>query len=301
MYKNAEFREIMLQKMCKGQGTVKLDSLAEPGSISDDETLDQLRYGGLQLIQHRRGYRFSLDPVLLAHFATIKPHEVVLDMGCGCGVIALLLAQMYVDIEVLGVEIQAAQAQRAWRSVCLNALEERIRIENTDVCQWIPTPPVVFDRVVCNPPFRSPRNGRISAGDERSISRHEICGTLEDFIRAAARLMRSGGTLSMVHLPERLVDIVSVMRTCGLEPKRVRMVHSRRGEQARLLLIEARRGAGQGMVVESPLYVYADDGGTPDSGDLRRKGRQDREGDNCRHDNQRNKYSAEVAGYYDCC
>jgi len=265
----------------------------EHGLINDDETLDQLCCGGLQLIQSRCGYRFSLDPVLLAHFATVKPRDYVLDIGSGCGVIALLLAKMYVGVKVTGVEIQAAQAERAQRSVRLNELEERVRIETGNVCQWMSAHQTVFDRVVCNPPFRSPRDGRISAGDERSIARHEICGTLEDLVRAAARLMRTGGTLSMVHLPERFVDIVSTMRSCGLEPRRVRMVHSRREEQARLLLIEARRGAGQGMVVESPLCVYADGG---------LNGRQEGAGNDARQrENQRDQYSAEVAGYYDCC
>lgn len=269
------------------------EKLGEHSGVSSDETLDQLRCGGLKLIQPRRGYRFSVDPVLLAHFATIKPYEVVLDMGSGCGVVALLVARLYAGVEVTGVEIQASQAQRARRSVRLNELEERVRIETADVCEWVPAPHIVFDRVVCNPPFRSPRDGRISAGDERSISRHEICGTLEDFIRAAARLLRTGGTLSMVHLPERFVDIVTAMRLCGLEPRRVRMVHSRRGEQARLLLIEARRGAGQGMVVEPPLYIYAAEGedGSGDGGeDGERRGT-----------HQRASYSAEVAGYYAGC
>ncbi len=261
--------------------------------VNNDETLDQLRCGGLKLIQHRRGYRFSLDPVLLAHFATIKPQELVLDIGSGCGVIALLLARMYPDIEVTGVEIQLAQAQRAQRSVLLNGLEGRVRIDTADVREW--ASPFEFDRVVCNPPFRSPLDGRISTGDERSISRHEICGALEDFIRAASRLVRTGGTLSMVHLPERLVDIMTNMRCCGLEPRRVRMVHSRQREQARLLLIEARRGAGQGVVVEPPLVVYAPVAGYGVEGE---DGEQASAGGDV---HQRDNYSAEVAGYYACC
>jgi len=264
--------------------------------LNEDETLDQLRCGGLQLIQHRRGYRFSLDPVLLAHFATVKPHEIVLDMGSGCGVIALLLAKLHNGVKVTGVEIQAAQAQRAQRSVRLNKLEEQVWIETADVCQWTPGAQILFDRVVCNPPFRSPQGGRLSAGDERRISRHEICGTLEDFVRTAARLVRGGGTLSMVHLPERFVDIVTAMRGGGLEPRRVRMVHSRWGEQARLLLIEARRGTGQGMVVEPPLYVYAE--GVSAEGQV---GSEKGQGGGGNASSARANYSAEVASYYDCC
>jgi len=253
--------------------------LVHPG-----ETLNQLCCGGLQLIQAQNGYRFSLDPVLLTHFATLKPGERVLDMGCGCGVIALLLARKVEDVEVVGVEVQVPQADRARRSVRLNELEERVQIETGDVRTWAQGQEARFDRVVCNPPFRARCRGRVSTGEERRVSRHEMHGTLRDFIRTGARLLRKGGTLSMVHLPERLTDIMLEMRTCRVEPKRMRMVHSRNGEGARLLLVEGRSHGRPGLEVEAPLFIYVDDevaGGvaTPP---------------------QRN-YTAEVAGYYDLC
>lgn len=253
--------------------------------VHPDETLNQLRCGGLQLIQAQNGYRFSLDPVLLVHFATLKSGERVLDIGSGCGVIALLIARRVEDIEVLGVEVQAQQADRARRSVRLNALEDRVRIEAGDIRIWMQEHESVFDRVVCNPPFRAPGQGRISAGEERCVSRHEMHGTLRDFIRSGAQLLRAGGTLSMVHLPERLTEILLEMRTCGVEPKRMRMIHSRSAEGARLVLIEGRRHGRPGLEVEAPLYIYADDAGGDGAGDAAP---------------QRN-YTAEVAGYYDLC
>jgi tRNA1Val (adenine37-N6)-methyltransferase len=232
----------------------------EQDIIAEGETLDQLSCGGVKLIQARKGYRFSLDPVLLANFATLHSGEQVLDLGCGCGVMALILARRYADVEVVGVEIQARQAARAQRSVRLNGLEARVRIEHADVRTWSPEASGIFTRVLCNPPFRPPRSGRISAGTERSISRHELHGTLDDFIRCAAMALHRSGTLSMVHLPERLTDVVLSLRANGLEPKRLRMVHSRAMEPARLFLIEAQKGGRPGMNVEAPLYVYADDG-----------------------------------------
>lgn len=253
--------------------------------IYPDETLTQLRSGGLQLIQAEKGYRFSLDPVLLAHFVTIKPGERILDMGCGCGVIALLLARKVKDSEVVGVEVQAQQADRARRNVRLNALEARVQIEVGDIRTWGQGQEGEFERVVCNPPFRASCQGRISHGEERRVSRHEMHGTLHDFIRIGAQLLRKDGTLSMVHLPERLADIMLKMRTCGVEPKRMRMVHSRSAEGARLVLIEGRRHGRPGLEVEAPLYIYADDEGG---------------GETEERAPQRN-YTAEVAGYYDFC
>ncbi|MCA1796685.1 MAG: methyltransferase, partial [Geobacteraceae bacterium] len=155
-----------------------LEARLEPG-----ETLDQLCCGGLQLIQHKNGYRFSIDPVLLAHFATLKPGERVLDMGSGCGVLALLVARRLEAVDVVGVEVQALQAQRAQRNVYLNSLEHRVRIETGDIRTWIEGQERLFDRVVCNPPFRGAAQGRISAGEERRVSRHEMHGTLHDFVR----------------------------------------------------------------------------------------------------------------------
>jgi tRNA1Val (adenine37-N6)-methyltransferase len=192
---------------------------------------------------------------------------------------------MFEDVEVVGIEVQAPQADRARRSVYLNALEERICIEVGDVRTWAQEQETPFDRVLCNPPFRSGSRGRVSAGEERRISRHEVYGTLHDFISSAAQLLRKGGTLSMVHLPERLADIVLAMRTCGVEPKRMRMVHSRKGARARLILVEGRRDGRPGLEVEAPLYIYADGAGAHNAESARP---------------QRN-YTAEVAGYYDLC
>lgn len=265
---------------------MKIEDKSVPAQelVQSDETLNQLRCGGLQLIQAQNGYRFSVDPVLLAHFATLKPRERVVDVGCGCGVIALLLACRVDNAEVVGVEVQAHQAERARRNVRLNALDDRVRIEAGDVRTWAREQEAMFDRVVCNPPFRPACRGRISAGEERRIARHEMYGGLRDFIHTGAQLLRQGGTLSMVHLPERLTDIMQHMRTCGVEPKRMRMVHSRMGEGARLILIEGRRYGRPGLAVEAPLFIYADAAA-------------DHRGD---PPAQRN-YTAEVAGYYDLC
>ncbi|MGM0416480.1 MAG: tRNA1(Val) (adenine(37)-N6)-methyltransferase, partial [Thermodesulfobacteriota bacterium] len=192
-----------------------IENNTEDGLVHPDETLNQLRCGGLQLIQSQNGYRFSLDPVLLANFATLKPGEHVLDIGCGCGVIAQLLACKDEGVEVVGVEIQERQADRARRSVIVNGLEGRVRVEVGDIRTWVHGREGTFERVVCNPPFRASCQGRIAAEEERRVSRHEMHGTLRDFIRCGVQLLRKGGTLSMVHLPERLTDIMLEMRSCG--------------------------------------------------------------------------------------
>ncbi len=104
--------------------------------VFPDETLDDLRLGGLKIIQKKRGYRFSLDPILLCAFAEISEGERVADLGTGSGVIPLLLARKTAAGKVLGIENQPSMAQRARRNVLLNGLAERVEILEADVRQF---------------------------------------------------------------------------------------------------------------------------------------------------------------------
>ncbi len=224
--------------------------------LQTGETLDTLRGGALQIIQHEKGYRFSIDPVLLANFVTIGSGVRVLDLGCGSGIISLLLARWSSAAKVVGVEIQPAQVARAQRNVLLNGLQAKVEIRHADLRQLSEKDMGLFDVVVANPPFRAPQTGRCSLGDERAQSRHELVGGLEDFLSTASMLLAHGGTLSMIHLAERVVDILTGMRAVNVEPKRLRMVHSRQDCQARLVLIEGRKFGRCGLQVEPPLFVY---------------------------------------------
>lgn len=226
--------------------------------LCPEETLDGHRLGGLKIIQARNGYRFSLDPILLCNFARVGKGETVFDLGTGAGVIPLVLAKRSQATRVVGIELQPQLADRALRSAVLNDLEERVEIRCTDIREvrdW--AGPQSADVVVCNPPFRVPGSGRIAPGDERAAARHEISGSLDDFLVAAVYLLPDGGRFYIIHLAERLAELLALMQQRRLTPKRLRCVHSREGEAARLVLVEGRRGGGGGMRVEAPLYVYA--------------------------------------------
>lgn len=224
--------------------------------LREDESLDTLKGGALKLIQHRRGYRFSVDPVLLANFVSVAEGDRIVDLGCGGGIIAMLMARWTAAKEIVGVEIQPAQVERAQRNVVLNELTGRVTICHCDLRELTEHNYGLFDRVVSNPPFRAPETGQRSSGDERAHSRHELAGGLTDFLKTGSALLRQGGTLSMIHLSERLVDIVSGMRQADIEPKRVRLIHSRSDSEARLVLVEGRKRGRPGLEIEPPLYVY---------------------------------------------
>lgn len=222
-----------------------------------NETLDSLPFGDLRLYQARKGYRYSLDPVLLARFVTQRNWRYCVDLGTGVGILPLILAQISTTRKLTGIELQPAMAERARRNVLLNQLAERIDIHCGDVRQVGKRFEAgCADLVVSNPPFRALGSGRIAPDDERAIARHETAGGLEDFVAAAAWLLAHGGCLAMVHLAERLPQLMTALSVYGIELKRLRMVHAHDTDEARLCLIEGRKGGRPGLKTEPPLILY---------------------------------------------
>jgi len=221
------------------------------------ETLDNLSIGNLQLLQAENGYRYSLDPILLARFVDLKKGSQIVDLGTGCGILPLLLARLSAAADITGIEWQSDLADRAMRNVELNGLNGRVRILRGDIRKIKDLLPVgCADLVVSNPPYRRPDSGRISPSDERAAARHELAGGLTDFIAAASWLLKNGGNFTVVYLAERLSELITVMVGAGIEPKRLRMVHPHQGEVAKMVLLEGRKGGRPGLQVEKPLYVY---------------------------------------------
>jgi tRNA1Val (adenine37-N6)-methyltransferase len=228
--------------------------------ILSDESLDAFFDGRIKLYQSRTGYRFSLDALLLVYFVTVKTGARIVDLGTGNGVIPLALATLYPSIEVTGIELQPRMVERARRNITQNELQSRIKIVHGDVRN----PNQIagggdFDAAVCNPPYRKSTSGRLSVNHERQMARHEIAGALEEFVRAAALLLRAKGSLAMVYPAVRSVDLLTAMRHAGIEPKRLRIVHSFRGAKASLVLVEGIKGGRSGLGVLPPLIVYRAD------------------------------------------
>jgi len=224
-----------------------------------DDSLDTLIDRKLRLYQSRMGYRFSLDALLLAHFVTVKARERIIDLGAGNGTIALLLSHLHPAASITGVEVQPAMVERAQRSVALNGLQERVAIVSGDLREiGALFAASTIDAVVSNPPFRKPSSGRISPHQEKQIARHELKGALRDFLAAAAYLLRPGGRLALIYSAERAVELLAALRGAGLEPKRLRWVHSFAGDAALLLLVEAVKGGRSGVEVEAPLIIYSE-------------------------------------------
>lgn len=224
---------------------------------STDESLDTLFEGKLAIIQRKRGYRFSLDAVLLARFVKVSCREKIIDLGTGNGVIPLILASLYSSVRVIGLETQEEMVGRALRNVNLNRLEDRVGIVQGDVRSIKQIfSPQSFDIAVCNPPYRRSISGRISPDPERGVARHEIKGCLRDFLRGGAYLLRRRGKIALVYPATRTLDLLQTMRQEGMEPKRLRLVHSFDGTVATLVLVEGVKGGRSELKIMPPLIIY---------------------------------------------
>lgn len=229
--------------------------------LRPEERIDDLIRQDLKIIQNPASFCFSMDAVLLAHFATVKKDDRVVDLGTGSGAIPLLLTTRQKELKITGLEIQEESAERALRSVRLNGLQEKIKIIQGDLKQVKELLPVgQFDLVTCNPPYISPGHGLVNELDSISIARHEIKCTLEDVIRAGSQLLSFKGRMALVHKPHRLVDIFCLMRQYNLEPKRLRPVYPRPGRKPNMVLIEGLLGGGVELEVLEPLFIYGEDG-----------------------------------------
>lgn len=229
--------------------------------IKEDEVVDDLQLEGLNLIQKKDGFKFGIDAVLLSDFACIKNKHKVIDLCTGTGIIPFLIHGKYKPQSVYGLEIQDDMVEMAKRSVKLNSLEEKVFFLNEDLknVQFLKKLEK-FDVVTVNPPYKLNNAGIINLNDKLAIARHEILCNLEDVISASRILLKDNGRLFMIHRPERLADIFTLMRKYKIEPKRVRMIHPKVGKAPNIVLVEGQRDGGAYLKWEAPLYVYDDNG-----------------------------------------
>jgi len=224
------------------------------------ETLDSIKIRNfeVQVYQSKSGYRFSLDALLLADFPSLKSCRSILELGAGSGVVSLLLALKYPKARVIGVEIQDSLYKRAVRNAEVNNLSDRVDFIHGDLRELPKKLPAgSFELCVMNPPFRKPGTGRISPGDERATARHELKGGIDEAIKTARIMLKNRGRVCVIYHPDRLSELITLMKSHSLEPKRLLFVHSHKGDEARMVLVEAVKEGSPGLKVLPPLFIYA--------------------------------------------
>lgn len=224
-----------------------------------DELIDDLQLKGLKLLQKKDNFKFGIDAVILADFTKAKKRDTVIDLCSGTGAIPFLIWGRYETKKIIGIEIQEDMVEMANRSSKINNLSKTISFINRDLkdIDFLKQLDKV-DVVTVNPPYKINLAGIKNPSDKLAISRHEIMCNLEEVIVAGKSVLKDNGRIFMVHRPERLADIITLMRKYNIEPKRIRMVHPNTKKPPNIVLIEGQNFGGKFLKWEAPLYVYKD-------------------------------------------
>lgn len=231
--------------------------------LFDDERIDYLMTNeNMKIIQSPTVFSYSLDAVLLAHFASIPiARGHILDLCTGNGVIPLLLSAR-TKAKMTGMEIQPRLAEMAKRNVAMNTLTDRISMVEGDLRErYADLHQSFYDVVTCNPPyFPTPKATEHNHNEHLTIARHEVYCNLEDVIKACKLYVKPGGKVVLVHRPERLADMITLLRAYRIEPKRMKLVYPKQGKAANTLLMEGIRDGKPGLKIAAPLFVYEHNG-----------------------------------------
>ena len=235
------------------------------------ERIDDTGFGGIKVIQTRdSGY--GVDAVLLAAFAAgetgargLQKNSAVplriADLGTGCGVIAFIMHHKLGGAKLTGYDISPAAIERAERACDINGLTGDIDFVCGDIKDIDSAGE--YDAVLTNPPYfrRTPDEPGAADPDERYIARHETTADIADFAGTASAMLKNGGSLYMIHRPDRLADIITEMRSVGMEPKEMQFVVPSAGKAANMVLIHGIKGAGPELRMLPEIAVHTADGG----------------------------------------
>lgn len=221
-----------------------------------------LNYKDLKIVQNTDWFAFSLDSVLLANFVTInKNTKNIIDLCTGNAPIPIILSTK-TDANITGVELQEEIYDLAKKSIEINKLEKRINLLNMDVNDLIKKYETdTFDIITCNPPyFKVKETSNLNDNKIKTIARHEIYLELEEIFSLSKKLLKNNGIISIVHRPERLIEIIESMKKHNIEPKKIRFVYPKRNSECNILLIEGAKNGKPGLKILPPLYVHDENG-----------------------------------------
>ena len=260
-------------------------------NLKENERIDDLEFNNLKIIQNKDGFCFGIDSVLISDYAKkdIKKNALGVDLGTGTGIISILLSAKTRLSKIIGIEVQKEVADMAQRSIELNGLQNKIEIKNVNIKNiiqnidnsklekrkkqvklgniqtethkekdniWLEK----FDFVVTNQPYKKLETGKVNESEYKYISRHEATANLEDFIKVSKYLLKDKGSFFMVHRPDRLVDIIELMRKYKLQPKNIRFIYPSIDKSPNLVLIKGIKNAKPFLKIDKPLIVYNQNG-----------------------------------------
>ena len=223
-----------------------------------DERLDRVNEH-LSLIQKKDGLTYGTDAFLLSAYLRPMHRARAADFGCGTGIISLLAQARGKFAHVTAIDVQADFAELTERNIRLNGLEDRLSALHANVTDLRPEQlGGELDVIFSNPPYMRTDSGKRNEADEKYIARHEVCGTIADFCRAAGRLLKHGGLFYVVWRPDRLSELLAALHTAKLEPKRMTFVQADVSTSPSMILLECKKGAAPSLIVTPTLILYRD-------------------------------------------
>ncbi len=208
---------------------------------------------GLKIYQLKKGFRFSVDAVILADFFQGKTEGKILDIGSGCGIIPVLLAGKKDMKNIFGIEIQKSSLEVFRKNVEENNLSDRIKIFEGDVADL--KEGNSFDYIISNPPYMELDGKKISENENKKIARHEIFLDIKKLAENSRRLLKPRGELFIVHRSHRFLEICRIFEENGFSVKRAKFVFFDREKNSNLVLIQASKGRKNKLEIESPLFL----------------------------------------------
>jgi len=233
---------------------------------------DEVEPTHLVLDQPKAGYRHTLDPILLGFFVQLSKGERVIDFGSGIGVIGLILASIFTDVVISGIEIQKELHEVSLKNIHKNDLDDRVESHLGDfrrVGNYFQ--PSSFTTAVSNPPYHLADNGRVSQHPGVAVAKHEVKGGIKDVIEGSAVVLKVGGRLSIIFPAHKYHYLTDILIDGGFSIKRVRFVHSKMHLEPKAVMIESiledvgistpSSSISQTSTTMDPLIVHKDDGG----------------------------------------
>jgi tRNA1(Val) A37 N6-methylase TrmN6 len=215
-----------------------------------------LGYKDLKIIQDSDMFQCSLDAVLLANFVTINlTVKRILDIGTGNCPIPLILSTRTNAI-IDAVELQKEVYDLAKETVEYNKLNNQINVFHQNIKDFS-VENEEYDVIVSNPPyFKYRQDSNVNESDYKTLARHEKELNLEELIKISKQLLKNNGVLSLVHRPERMIDIILEMKKNNIEPKKIQLVYPNESKEANILLIEGRKNGKPGLKILEPIFSH---------------------------------------------
>jgi len=218
--------------------------------------LDPSQHPDLKISQPENGYRFSMDPLVLVSQIKLEGITRVLEIGCGCGIISLLLARRSPLLSITGIEIQKELYEYAIQNVRDNQYSTQINVRHADINKIALTDLTSeFDLLVSNPPYKKKNTGRLNPNSQKAIARHEVCLNLDQLFYAANRMLHENGKIALIYPADRQSDLETAMDVHGFWSESIQMVHTHQNSPAKRIILSASKNKVHPCIFHPPIYL----------------------------------------------